>query len=92
MATVYFEGTQIYEAGIVSVIKNNEGKLIIEKSFNELLDKIHSVIHSYGRSPTEFPKEEIYQKGYYITKDGSQIHIWTKELTQEFKNAYYDII
>ena len=56
MATVYFEGTQIYEAGIVSVIKNNEGKLIIEKSFNELLDKIHSVIHSYGRSPTEFPK------------------------------------
>ena len=85
MAAVYFDGTQIYEAGLASVIKDEDGKWKCEDI--SLVTKVYHVLELYGRSKLKEIPTTIY--GYYITKDGKQIHMWTKKPTDEFRQKYY---
>lgn len=85
MAAVYFDGTQIYEAGLASIIKDDDGKWKCEDI--SLVTKVYHVLHLYGRDHLKKKQTTIY--GYYITKDGKQIHMWTKRPTDEFREKYY---
>jgi hypothetical protein len=85
VAAVFFDGVQIYEAGLSPLIKDVDGKWMCEDT--RLVSKVYSVLHLYGRSDLKKLGPAIY--GYYITKDGNQIHMWTKRPTDEFREKYY---
>lgn len=85
MAAVYFDGTQIYEAGLASVIKDDAGKWTCDDM--TIVTKVYHVLDQYGRALMKTEPTTIY--GYYITKDGKQIHLWTKRPTDEFRQKYY---
>jgi hypothetical protein len=85
MAEVFFDGTQIYEAGLATIIKDDDGKWKCEDV--GLVTKVYHVLHLYGRAYIKSISTIIY--GYYITKDGKQIHMWTTRPTDEFRLKYY---
>ncbi len=84
-SAVFFDGTQIYEAGLSPLSKNGDGKWVCKDT--RLVTKVYSVLHLYGRADLKQIGPAIY--GYYITKDGNQIHLWTKKPTDEFREKYY---
>ncbi len=84
-AAVFFDGTQIYEAGLAELCVDAEGKW---KCLNDrLVSKVYSSLHLYGREYMKNQYTNIY--GYYITKDGDQIHLWSYRPTDEFREKYY---
>jgi hypothetical protein len=84
-ATVFFDGVQIYEAGLAEISIDVEGKWKCMDDY--LVRKVYSSLHLYGR---EYMKNQYtYIYGYYITKDGGQIHLWSSRPTDEFREKHY---
>ena len=52
-----------------------------------LVSKVYSSLHLYGREYMKHKFTTIF--GYYIIKDGSQIHLWSKRPDDEFRDKYY---